>query len=153
MSCNPEGGGFHHEFSSSSVCLFFGLASSDIFFFFSSFFFSFSISSVDFCSPADSVWKVHQLNQKETTQYLVTKLTNERSVVVVWLTPRGLLALTLTLMIQSLCKPSSCATKMLQPINLGVIKKIPGAIPGVWIGASGSSIKVTFWKEKATKYK
>jgi hypothetical protein len=48
---------------------------------------------------------------------------------------------------QYLCNPSSWATNILQPINFGVMKKRPGAIPGVWSGASGNSTKVTFYNE------
>ena len=33
---------------------------------------------------------------------------------------------------------------MLQLINFGVIKNTLGAMPGVYMGASGSSIKLTF---------
>ena len=37
---------------------------------------------------------------------------------------------------------------MLQPTNLGVMKKYPGAIPGVMTVASGSSRNVTFCEAK-----
>ena len=57
----------------------------------------------------------------------------------------GFLALIRTT--QYLCKPTSCATKILHPINLGVIKNSPGAIPGAYVDASGNSINVIFWKK------
>ena len=41
--------------------------------------------------------------------------------------------------IQYLWIAGSWATKMLQPASLGVTKKRPGAIPGVYNGALGSS--------------
>ena len=43
--------------------------------------------------------------------------------------------------IQYLWMAGSWATKMLQPASLGVTKNRPGAIPGVYSGALGSSWK------------